>query len=424
MDNLAHLKNDIGFYEVGNLKFSNKYNAVLEAQKTNSKIFWNFHDSTFNNADWLTEPEISLDRLYTIRAEQIRNSYDYVIVFCSGGADSTNVIKTFINQKIKVDEVIALVPESGLKNWKFDHNNVSEDNTVSEIKFALYPLLNEISKHNIKITVYDFFQDIINYKDEKWTVDAAGNIVTALTTHFTNVDKLPHIKKLIDQGKRIALVYGSDKPIIKINNQGELLSVFADGGVNYLNMPQEREYVNVDRVLFYWTPDLPEISIKQAHVVLKMLRLPEYKDVYQTIFLKDEKAEPMPMSNFIDNDPYKLKENIFKQYTSYKNKKYFQSTFTAERSIYQKTIVPFIYPSTFTKNLFQCQKVNPDEGFFTRDQDWIHILHRESRASQMMMSGLQQLYNSISPNYLNSNGTGFINNFKVYKFGKIKDILI
>jgi hypothetical protein len=75
------LKNDIGFYTVGDKKFSNKLDAVLSAQLTNSKIEWNFFDGVFNRVDWLTEPNISLDQFYKIRAEQIRNTYDYVIVF-------------------------------------------------------------------------------------------------------------------------------------------------------------------------------------------------------------------------------------------------------------------------------------------------------------------------------------------------------
>jgi len=275
-------KIDIGYYEVNDKKFDNKLDAVLAAEKINAPVRWNFFDDTFKKVNWLTEPEIDIDSLYKLRAEQIRNSYDYVIVFCSGGADSTNIIRTFINNNIKVDEVIAIAPMSGLNNWNFDPNNISDVNTISEIKFSLLPLLNEISKKNIKVTIYDFFEDLIKYKDHEWTYNAAGNIVTALTSHFTNVDKIPHINKLIEQGKRIALVYGSDKPIIRISPLGEMFFLFTDGAVNYLNMPENRKYPNVDRVLFYWSADLPELLVKQAHIVAKMLHLPQYQHLHQS----------------------------------------------------------------------------------------------------------------------------------------------
>ena len=91
--------------------------------------------------------------------------------------------------------------------------------------------------------------------------------------------------------------------------------------------------------------------------------------------------------------------------------------------MYQRTIVPFIYPTTYTKDLFQCQKVDADAGFFTKDQAWVHALHKDTRVSDMVLSGVKQLYNSISPKYLNINGTGFVNYFKLYKYGNINDYI-
>lgn len=416
------MKNDVGFYSVNGKQFSNKFEAVLDAQKTNSIVEWNFFDEIFNKVDWYTEPELSLDQFYKIRAEQIRSSYDYVIVFCSGGADSTNVIKTFINNKIKVDEVIGLAPMSGLNNWQFDSANISDLNTISETKFALIPLLNEISNHNIKVTLYDFFEDIVKYKDEEWTFDSCGNIVTALTSHFTNVGNIPHIKQLIDSGKKIALVYGTDKPIVKVSPTGDMFFAFGDGGINYLNMPDSRSYPNVDRVLFYWTPDLPEMLVKQAHVVAKVLHTPQFKDIFENEVLVSEQSKFLHTASHQDLiDMKKIesfnRDGIFKKYTSIKNQYNKITEYTSYRSIYQRAIVPFIYPSTYSKNLFQAQKIELTEGFFTRDQDWVHILHSGTRISDMILSGTKMLYNSILPNYLNYKGTGFKSITKRYKFG-------
>jgi hypothetical protein len=46
-------------------------------------------------------------------------------------------------------------------------------------------------------------------------------------------------------------------------------------------------------------------------------------------------------------------------------------------------------------------------------------LHKGSIVSDMVLSGTTQLYNSISPKFLNYQGTGFINYFKVYKYEKL-----
>ena len=421
------MKNDIGYYKVNDKVFGNKYDAVMYAQQTNQIVTWHFFDEVFNSVDWNTEPELSLDDLYKVRAHQIREEYDYVVVFCSGGSDSNNVIRTFLNNNIPVDEVIGIAPMEGLSNWEFDKNNLSEDNTISEVKYAMFPLFDEIANKNpnIKLTIYDYFSDILKKNDEQWTYDACGNIVTVLTSHFTNVGRLDHIDKLIQQGKRIGLVYGTDKPIIRIDSNNNLYFVLADSGINYLNMPDSRTFPNVDTVLFYWSPRLPELLVKQAHVVAKALTLPENKHLIEMLKTTPKSAATSSFQDYLslqeansDRDPISKADilNNFMPTNKFPNRLLKFSN----KSIYQRVIVPFIYPTTYSPNLFQCQKVDADAGFFTKDQAWVHLLHKGSVVSDMVLSGTTQLYNSISPKFLNYQGTGFMNYFKAYKYGKLQ----
>jgi len=48
----------------------------------------------------------SLDFLYALRARQLREKYDYLVLYFSGGADSTNILKTFIDNNIFLDEIV------------------------------------------------------------------------------------------------------------------------------------------------------------------------------------------------------------------------------------------------------------------------------------------------------------------------------
>lgn len=65
-------KTELGYYSVNGTSFStNKVAAILEAQKTGVDVKWHFYDNEFAAADWTTEPELSLDALYRIRAQQI-----------------------------------------------------------------------------------------------------------------------------------------------------------------------------------------------------------------------------------------------------------------------------------------------------------------------------------------------------------------
>lgn len=423
------MKNDIGHYKVKDKLFDNKYDAVMYAQQTNSDVSWYFFDEVFDKINWTLEPELSLTELYKIRAQQIRDKYDYLIVFCSGGSDSNNVIRTFLNNNIHVDEVIGIAPMEGLGNWEFDKNNLSEDNTISETKYAMFPLFNEIANRNpnIKLTLNDYFKYAVNKKDEQWTYEACGNIVTVLTSHFTDIDRFSHIDQLIQQGKRIGLVYGTDKPIIRVSSNNDLYFVFADAGINYLNMPDSRNYTNVDRVLFYWTTDLPELLVKQAHIVAKAISLPENKHLIDGLRTRPKSMYASTFQDYLDNyasqdsDPVTKTELLerFMPTNHFSNRLLKFSN----KSIYQRTIVPFIYPTTYTKDLFQCQKVDSDAGFFTKDQAWVHVLHKDTRVSNMILSGVKQLYNSLSPKFLNINGTGFVNYVKVYKYGNLNTFI-
>jgi hypothetical protein len=422
------MKFDIGYYQVGDHFFDNKLDAVLFAQKTNSNVSWNFFDDTFEKINWNIESELSIIDLYRIRAQQIREKYDYVIVFCSGGSDSNNVIRTFIDNNIHVDEVIGIAPVSGLNNWDFDQNNFNEDNTITETKFALFPLLNEISKKSpsTKITINDYFADLLKTKDNNWFYESCGNIVTTLTSQFTNISKFKHIDKLLQSNKKIGLVYGTDKPIVRLVNN-DFFFIFADSGVNYLNMSESNQYPTVDRVLFYWSPDLPELLVKQSHMIAKASVLTENKNLLE--LLKPDTTKKIASGSFYDfiedqtinnQDPIS-KKHIFEKYTNVESLNYNKNF--SKKTIYQRTIAPLIYPNTFDKNLFQCQKVDADQGFFTKDQNWIHQLHKKTKISDMVNSAIYTVYNSISPKFLNYQGTGFINYFKIYKFGTLKNFV-
>lgn len=416
------LKTEIGHYKANGKIFQTKFEAVLEAQNTNTELSWYFHDDVLQKVNWKSEPELSIDMLYKIRAEQIRNSYDHVIVFCSGGADSNNVIRSFVNNNIKVDEVIGIAPLEGLKNWNYDPNNYSSLNVISETKFALFPLLDELStKHGIKTTLLDYFDKMNTYKDEEWMVNSCGNIVTTLTSHFTDVMQLPHIRKLIDAGKRVALVYGTDKPMIKSTVDGRMMFVIGDGAINYLNMPHDRSYPNLDRVLFYYSPDLPELMVKQAFIVARALMLPEFKSIYENevlMTLQKAKIIKTSLQESLESGVNFSKATIFNQYNHRRYEYSVEKDFDY-RSSYQRSIVPFIYPTTYTNNLWQARKINIEESFFTRDQDWVHILHKGTRLSEMIVSASKSLYDSISPEYLNSKGTGFKPFSKIYEFGHV-----
>jgi hypothetical protein len=412
------MKIETGHYTVNGTIFNSKILAILEAQKTQSNIQWHYFDKELKSVNWLVEPEIQLDTFYRMRAMQIRNAYDYVIVFCSGGADSTNVIKSFLNNKIHVDEVVAMAPMSGLNNWSWDTSDKSAANTITETKISLFPLLTEIENLSptTKISISDYFIDFQNFKTDEWLYEmSTGGFIGPTAAVFGRLDKFSHIEKLAEQGKKIAVVFGIDKPVIRFSMFG-IHYVITDEVVNVPKQPFRTPYPNVDRVMFYYTPDLPEMMVKQAHVVCKALFQPENQ-----LLLKMVKDLSKPAIH-----TYKSSSKLLDQIllNSKERHKIDRIPVPQPNTIYQRGIVPFIYPNTHVKDLWQCNKVDIKRGFFPQDVGWFHELHNDTKMAEMLASDFSLLYNKINPAYMNAEKTGLGLYSKLHTVGTLDDFTI
>jgi hypothetical protein len=132
-----------GFWQVGATKFKNKFQALVFATDTNQEVSYIYFDQIWNNFDRSLLGKVSLKKLYQQRAQQIRDSYDYLILYFSGGADSYNVLRSFIDNGIKLDEVCVKWPMAAIKSQVYKANTLdtSARNTLSEWDFAIKPVL-------------------------------------------------------------------------------------------------------------------------------------------------------------------------------------------------------------------------------------------------------------------------------------------
>jgi hypothetical protein len=404
---------DIGYYSVNGVSYgTNKVSAILDAQKSSSELQWNFFDEVLNKVNWTEEPVLSLDTLYKMRAQQIRDKYDYLVVFLSGGADSNNVIRTFMNNNIHVDEVVAMIPESGLNNWQWNDKDMAAENYMSETKYAQYPILHEVVTRSpsTKITVLDFFNNIVNLESDSWIYESEGDLIGMTGSQYGRLDSLSHLVDMAEQGKRIASVWGTDKPVLLLTPLGGLYAMIADSAVYLAKYPFKTVYPNVDRVLFYWTHELPEIMVKQAHVVAREMLKPENKLIYKAVIdlvAKTTRTNPLSADEILSNI-LTVKDHA----DDY-----------SPKTVYQRSIVPFIYPTTHDPNLFQSKKFDQAQTFLPSFNSWIGRLHGRSRITEMMVSDFKLFYKNISPKYLNPNRTGFNMCLKRFHIGNLNDFL-
>jgi len=391
------MKEYLGKYIVDNKVYLDKIEAILEAGKTEADITWDFHIDKFNQTNWTIEPTLSLTELYKIRARQIRDEYDYVVVMFSGGADSTNVLHSFLNNNIRVDEVVAGVPLTGLRDFKASTDTAASNN-ASEWLLTTMPYLHEVSMSHpdIKISINDFFKTMLDYKTDEWLYQSSDHIHPTTVARY-RLDQLTHLKALADQGKRIAVVYGIEKPKLSFEND-TIYTEFNDASINVPRQPFDQFYDNVDIVLFYSTPRLPEIVIKQSHEIIKMIKLPQYQYIKDYIF---------------DWSKHRYVENYETLWSPEKKE------FIASRNgTYERAIVPIIYPDIDMTSSFQAKKAK--EVFMASHDYWFYKNHRETRLHQLIVSDFTHFFRNIKHKYLRPKGTGFRLYSNRYVIGKIE----
>ena len=380
------------YYKVGSRIFTNKMEAILYANDRSEEVTWHFNEHVFKHVDWLTEPSTSLDEFYKLRAQQIRDKYDYVVILCSGGADSTNVVRTFLNNNIRVDEVIAAAPISGLRDYNFNDKDTSHKNTMSETKYAQLPLMNELSQQypGLKITLHDYFEDLMNYESDRWLIECEDWIHPSSVSRY-RYEKHKHLKDLAESGKKIAFVYGIDKPVLLLGRDLYVYTMFSDLTVNTQRQPFNIAYPNVENVLFYWTPDLPQMMVKQAHVVANWIFKPENQEALQWLNYRR-----MSLTR------------------SWGENRYYHSK-------YERAIVPAIYPST-ARPVFQAEK--PERLFLGEHDEWFYSLHNKTRTFEMIQSDTANFFKKIHHMYLNAGKNGFEVYGNFYRIGSLRQFKI
>lgn len=263
------LQDRLGCYRVGDLKFYSKLEAIEMQTKTGIHLHWDFNEAVFSCYDWTKEPATDLKELYRQRAQQLRDQYDYIIVCYSGGADSENVLNSFIKNDIKLDEVVSMI------NY---HATGDRDSWLNEEIFkTAAPIATDIqdTQQNFKYRVVDLTQLQLDYFT---SLENKFNWIYEMNCAWTpnNVSreswamKIPEWADIINAGKKLCIVYGLDKPrVFHVN--GKFCVRFLDTidvAATVKSIAGQQIY---NDELFYWTPDKPEITIKQAHVVKKYL---------------------------------------------------------------------------------------------------------------------------------------------------------
>lgn len=351
----------LGYYKVGDEVFYSKPAAYLYASKTKQKPSWHFNELVFAKGNWSIEPEASIRELYRLRAQQLRDRYDWIRLEASGGGDSTTAIFSFLLNGIHLDEVIFRFPKTVGSNAIYNPWNTSADNTLGEAEFAAKPLLNWIKTNypEVLVTIQDYSENLLEedyMKDESWIYTTRDWFQPGHGIKFGNFNTREH-RELADSGKSICVVYGIDKPRMTIINDNWYF-YFVDVQANSAN-PIIGDHTNITSEYFFWTPDLPELVVKQAHMIKNWFERPENQKLQY-------------MVNWSGN-------------------------LAKERTAYEHVVKSIIYPDY---DLETWQTSKPTNSFYNEMDHWFYKNMKDTDHYRAWQAGLKHLENNIDSDLL------------------------
>lgn len=254
----------LGYYKVNGQLFLNKHQALVESKKSKHPATYHWFDDAFNKFDRSLLGKKSLNQMYKERAQQLRDEYDYLILNYSGGCDSYNILRTFLDNNIKLDQIMVCWPFKVSEKYKANNQDTSASNFMSEWDFATRPDLEWLSTYypEIKIELIDWSEPFIT------TPGLVTDTSFDSLNHFHNLADLTRStlfskteEQLISQGKKVATIWGIDKPGITLDDNKISMS-FNDCTITVGHPapcnPYGTEY-------FYWTPKMPEIAFEMAY---------------------------------------------------------------------------------------------------------------------------------------------------------------
>lgn len=256
-----------GYYAVGSLKTYSKKEAIEWADSYNTTPTWHFNDEVFSSYDWTTEPTKSINDLYRERAQQLREKYDYIVLLYSGGWDSTNMLYAFLDNNILVDEICTFYSR---------HDTISPQ--YLEIQLFTNPKLDIIKQKypNQKIRKLDYADAYNNWHkiiNDKFDYSYYHNGMFTANRLITNrLDRWVDDYRNLVKTKNVAFLWACDKPIITLDDNQFAVRfkdtlVDASVGANI-----QFDKIESTHEMFYWSPELPQMVIKQAHLVKNYCR--------------------------------------------------------------------------------------------------------------------------------------------------------
>ncbi len=255
---------NIPHWVVGDKHLYNQMEAWQEIIDSKREFRFYFYDHVYDKHDWSNEPSQSWDELVHHRCLQLRQKYRKLSLWYSGGRDSHHILRSFIKNNIPLDELL-------LCHYKLNPVRTAE---YYNWQLPLAKKYKEINP-NVKITTVDVDEKVYakyynpNLVDSKYFSSAVG--------FYQPSDYEWHTINLCNiSDSSTGFITGIEKPILYLD-KGKIYHRFCDKIIElFRGAISEHE-------MFYFAPDMPELYIKQCHILAKYIKQ-KYPNKDQSFF--------------------------------------------------------------------------------------------------------------------------------------------
>jgi len=260
-----------GYYQIGDYKTYSGYEIMDRYYENPQPYVWKYNDEFFSQYDWTQEPTESLDELYGARAKELREKYDYIVLYYSGGYDSVNMLRAFVDNGIYPDEICYFYSRHDTESHQY-HERINFTEKKLKAIEQQYP--------NIKIRKLDYADIVCNWPntiaDQNLNTDPIYlqgprlNVSRlALDVMYEYIDDW---KQLLKDKKTLCTLHGVDIVRLRYNfKTKQLIHNFTDLDVLGHLTPVRQMTNKKDRdtlEFFYWAPTelCAKMMIKQGHL--------------------------------------------------------------------------------------------------------------------------------------------------------------
>lgn len=281
-----------------------------------------FNDDIFTKINWQDEPPQSLRSLYRERAQQLRDTYDYLILSYSGGSDSHEVLGTFLSEGIFLDEVQIVTHTKAIS--KLDRKLMMDDvclQMLLEYELAALPQLKQLRElsPNTKITEIDIsdllVSDVLENKFSFFGMQKSAinaSFVTQNAPHSRNFFQQHYNNKAMKDKNNACFIRGFEKPSLRIFD-GRLSFNFTDVTMHTVRMIQLGHIDNIYTIEnFFWSRDCPFIPVKQSHIIKQVLETD--RSFYERFMQNQDRTLQHVMKNLSGMPP---EQNFQREYNRY-----------------------------------------------------------------------------------------------------------